>query len=548
MLLVTSALAATLEVPADYSTIQEALDAAEDGDEILVAGGGYSEDLTVGAEVEVRADGDVEIIGRHLLESPSSFEGIDFTGNGSDPCFRIDTDELTVADASVVGCAGAFTSSAGVTLVLHAVELSGNASPDGAGAIQLDGGDLVMTDSSVRGNSTTYGQTGGIEVNGDVVIESSVLSDNQGYSGPGALQVSGSLVLQDTVVDGNSTTYGTSGGVAVVGGTVEISGSEFSDNAGYNGGGALYVQGGDLVVESTTFEGSSTTYNAGGAIAWLDGDFLMMSDVRATGGSAQNGGGLLYARGGSISLVRVWLEEGQTTYGDGGVASLTGNSVEVTNSVFRAGTAQGTGVLAVSGQSASLVNNDFLDGSSQYGASLLSLGSAYTEFVNNIGAFGPDTPVSVGGTVEASHNAWFELDAIELEGPDDVLADCEFVAYPDDLHLAEGSPCIDAGTPDLLDADGSPSDIGAFGGPDSEAPESEDTGDTGDTGVPLDTDPDGGVDDTGLDGDVKLQGSGVRGFCGCRSGNALILLGFLMLFRRRDRFTRSSSPGRTADI
>jgi hypothetical protein len=36
-----------------------------------------------------------------------------------------------------------------------------------------------------------------------------------------------------------------------------------------------------------------------------------------------------------------------------------------------------------------------------------------------------------------------------------------------DFHLREGSPCIDAGNPVFTDPDGGPSDIGAFGGPQS---------------------------------------------------------------------------------
>lgn len=34
-----------------------------------------------------------------------------------------------------------------------------------------------------------------------------------------------------------------------------------------------------------------------------------------------------------------------------------------------------------------------------------------------------------------------------------------------DFHLTLGSPLVDAGDPTVLDPDGSPSDIGAFGGP-----------------------------------------------------------------------------------
>ena len=61
----------------------------------------------------------------------------------------------------------------------------------------------------------------------------------------------------------------------------------------------------------------------------------------------------------------------------------------------------------------------------------------------------------------------------------DALTSCEgnldqppsFASYDafdpagDDFHLAPGSPCIDAGSPTREDADGSPADQGAFGGP-----------------------------------------------------------------------------------
>ncbi|TAK12891.1 MAG: right-handed parallel beta-helix repeat-containing protein [Anaerolineae bacterium] len=54
-------------------------------------------------------------------------------------------------------------------------------------------------------------------------------------------------------------------------------------------------------------------------------------------------------------------------------------------------------------------------------------------------------------------------------GASDTVADPLFIGGADgaDFHLSEGSPAIDAGAPDLLDPDGSPSDLGAYGGPDA---------------------------------------------------------------------------------
>jgi hypothetical protein len=53
-----------------------------------------------------------------------------------------------------------------------------------------------------------------------------------------------------------------------------------------------------------------------------------------------------------------------------------------------------------------------------------------------------------------------------LQGSNTYIADPRFVdlaAY--NFHLLPDSPAIDAGAPDIQDADGSPSDLGAYGGP-----------------------------------------------------------------------------------
>ncbi|MFK8027568.1 MAG: choice-of-anchor Q domain-containing protein, partial [Gammaproteobacteria bacterium] len=96
-------IAATLNVPADYLTIQEAIDAAINGDSVLVAPGTYAETLVINKQIEVRSrDGAAQTF---ISESPdqlsntippafvtfglqannSRFVGFTLSGAGRDP-------------------------------------------------------------------------------------------------------------------------------------------------------------------------------------------------------------------------------------------------------------------------------------------------------------------------------------------------------------------------------------------------------------------------------------------------------------------------------
>jgi hypothetical protein len=65
LVLAETSLAATINVPGDYTTIQEAVDAASDGDEVIVGSGTYtstSDEVlnTLGKSITLRASGTPE--------------------------------------------------------------------------------------------------------------------------------------------------------------------------------------------------------------------------------------------------------------------------------------------------------------------------------------------------------------------------------------------------------------------------------------------------------------------------------------------------------
>jgi hypothetical protein len=82
-------------------------------------------------------------------------------------------------------------------------------------------------------------------------------------------------------------------------------------------------------------------------------------------------------------------------------------------------------------------------------ASTATFQAAYSDFYDN-----GDEPFA--GGVDAGTNA--QVDPLHVD-----TSAAASLAW--DLHLDTASPLIDAGDPSIQDADGSPSDISAYGGP-----------------------------------------------------------------------------------
>jgi len=179
------------------------------------------------------------------------------------------------------------------------------------------------------------------------------------------------------------------------------------------------------------------------------------------GNSSDGNGGALCAKGTQVKMASVLFVDNASGY-EGGAVMLDvhggcGN-LEMTNVTFRSNHAGSVGgAMSNFGQCpVSMVNVIMVENTA-----------------DNCGGIEGALETVAGycdlwGNVPNNHCTW----DYEHGGPDgNVILPPEFVdttgADPGtwDLHLGTTSPLVDAGDPELLDPDGSVSDMGAFGGP-----------------------------------------------------------------------------------
>jgi parallel beta-helix repeat protein len=187
--------AAVLHVPADYATIQAAIDASTAGDTILVAPGTYVERLTIAKDVTVESDAGPETTiidgatgGRVVSMSGGPGDTPELRGftirngyDGSGPGGVAVGASGIVADNIVAdnfGCFGAIAASENATIedntiTNHKVPCSG-----GSASILLGGAGTVK----VLRNLIVANHAGGITLNaaGSPTIDRNVIADNEG--------------------------------------------------------------------------------------------------------------------------------------------------------------------------------------------------------------------------------------------------------------------------------------------------------------------------------------------------------------------------------
>jgi len=305
-----AASAAVINVPADYATIQEAIDAAVNGDTVLVQPGTYVENINFG--------------GKAITLTSTSAD---------DPAVVADT----ILDGNQAGRVVTFNHGEGADSVLTGLTIRNGKAYDGGG-ILCSSSSPTITKNRITGNSASgwqYSGGGGIYCVGacSPTIEFNAIEANSGAQGGGiTCRYGASPLIGNNAITGNTSVYVGGGINGYTNCTLTITNNTISDNQAGEGGGAIGCR-----------QSCSVT----------------ISDNTISTNSAGSGGGVMLKYGCSGVVKANVIENNRALIDGGGLACRNGSSPEITGNVIennRAGQSAG-GIRIAGASSPTIVGN-----------------------------------------------------------------------------------------------------------------------------------------------------------------------------------------------
>ena len=242
-------------VPDKYPTIQEAIDAADDGDEIVVDVGVYRENIDFrGKNITLRSTDpdDTEIVDSTIIDGGNAGAVVSFRSG--------ETEEAVLSGFTITRGGGLLISGGSSPLVTKNI-IEDNSAEVGAGIAIFDSSPTIL-ENTITGNSGFWG--GGLHVEeSSPLIEGNTIERNSAEYGSGIVIYSNAAptLINNTISENSADQLG--GGVAIAGqSTPTLEGNMILDNSAERGGG-LYIEDSEPVVENNTISNNQAA-NGGG--------------------------------------------------------------------------------------------------------------------------------------------------------------------------------------------------------------------------------------------------------------------------------------------
>jgi len=433
MILMTGVFATTIYIPDDYATIQEGINASENGDEIIVSPGTYVENINFA--------GKAVILGSLFYTTQ-------------------DTSYIsqTIIDGNQNGSVVTFESEEDSTSILTGFTIT-NGNNSSGGGIYCDSSSPSIDNVTITGNSASFG--GGICCSSsNPILENVTITGNSAEDDGGGIYCLSSIpILVNVTLTGNSATSFESrgGGIYCNDSSPNLEDVTITDNSATTGGGIHCYSDSSPSLVNVTITGNLAVDNGGGI--YCEGSNPSLMNVTITNNSADNGGGI-YCWGSSPSLVNVTITDNSAVDDGGGINCYYSSSPSLMNVTISGNSAgQGGGITCINYSYPILENVTITGNSADYGGGICCWDTSRSILVNCI--LWNNSPQEVEFHDDYLPNtitiAYSDIDGGEegietnnngtvnwLEG--NIDADPLFRdAWLGDYYLSEDSPCIDAG-------------------------------------------------------------------------------------------------------
>jgi parallel beta-helix repeat protein len=307
----------SVTVPDKYATIQEAIDAAVDGDVIVVAEGVYRENIDFkGKNIVLRStDPDDPAVVSETI--------IDGRGSGTVVSFRSGEGEGAVLSGFSITRGSGILISGGSTPLIEKCVIEDNTAEFGAGIAIFDSSPSIVGNTIV-GNSGFLG--GGLFIEeSSPLIEGNTIVGNRAEMGSGMVIISNSAptVIDNIIADNTAVRLG-GGLVIAVNSKPVIKGNTIAGNFAERNGGGMLIEESEPVIEDNRISKNAAANGGGIFIVNSLSTSLLIANNTIDDNLAYIAGGGIYMEGSSPTI------EGNT-YSDN-VSEFLGGAAAVYNS------------------------------------------------------------------------------------------------------------------------------------------------------------------------------------------------------------------------
>ena len=424
-----------------FATIQAAIDAACDGDEICVFPGTYKEILTITNksltifadtfENEERVIVDGCLMGSVVLNSNDGmpkqvvFEGFEFI-NGSVGAMELFNADICLVDVIINGNFSAFEG-AGIFQLGGILNFEGGcvknnmSMSDGGGSFVSNGGIQNYNNVEFLGNICNQSGAAICAVDsgnmGSVTATNSVMDNNMAMEGDaGAFLGFGVNVNFDNVHVGGNDCPGVGGGAAFANCNVcNISGSTIKNNIASGAGGGLFCQDSNVCVNQS-FVCNNTSQNASGGGFYSIGGNFKTCDSNYNGNSAgMNGGGMLLVDllEGNQTIKNTCIDDNVAGLSGGGAAFFGATtSVDLIKSKISNNRATNAGGFLADDASFKGVSSRFMSNKAdENGGAALGSGTSIVKFN---GCIADGNCANIGGAFFVNGGSFFDIYNVDL--------------------------------------------------------------------------------------------------------------------------------------